>query len=83
MAKLNEKNRAFLDSVIERFVDEGTRKFCKGVVEHADDLDTLPALELIREAKQESIDQFIYMCKLEDLLTEMFNRQKEEGNARV
>jgi predicted PolB exonuclease-like 3'-5' exonuclease len=50
-----------LQTVLAHFEYEATEKYMNGQAEHGGNLFELPLLELIREAKKEAIDQYIYL----------------------
>lgn len=68
MKKMRKENRDHLERLLNQFNYEVKQKYKSGYRKHGGGLLKMTAIELVREAKQETIDQYVYLQRLEEML---------------
>lgn len=67
---MTREQEQHLQSLKESFLREFDAKYRRGQAEHGGSLFEMPMLDLIRNAKEEVLDQWAFLCTLEDQLIE-------------
>lgn len=58
---MNTRQTKHIMHLLEVFSDIGFQKYAEGTVEHPGNLDDMPLLELLINARSETIDLFMYL----------------------
>lgn len=76
---LSDRQRAHLNRIIKQFINQTSVKFKRGAQEHGGDLQDYPLLQLVDEAINEAIDQYVYLTTLRERLVELADTQQLHG----
>lgn len=74
--ELNERQLQHLNRLTKKFIADTSVKFRKGAVEHGGDLQDMPILEIVDNALDEVIDQWVYLTTLRERLISLADSQQ-------
>lgn len=74
--ELNERQQAHLNRLTKKFIADTSVKFKKGAQEHGGDLQDMPILDIVDNALDEVIDQWVYLTTLRERLVSLADSQQ-------
>lgn len=74
--ELNERQQAHLNRLTKKFMVDTSVKFKKGAQEHGGDLQDMAILDILDNALDEVIDQWVYLTTLKERLTSLADSQQ-------